>query len=109
MPDYAAQTKLFHLLSLENRLRILDELRYDSACVCHLQHLLNRPQAYVSQQLRILKDAGVVETRKKGVNVFYMLVDPIVRGLLDLALGPLDEHRRTDPDCPCPHCAAKTE
>ena len=52
MPEYADRVELFHLLSLENRLRILDELRYGDACVCHLQHKLKKSQAYVSQQLR---------------------------------------------------------
>ena len=106
MTDYVARTKLFHLLSLENRLRILDELRYGEACVCHLQHKLRRPQAYVSQQLRILKDAGIVDTDRDGVNIFYRLVDPLARRLIDVALGPVDAERPIDPSCPCPHCSA---
>jgi ArsR family transcriptional regulator len=106
MPDYGARARLFHLLSLESRLRILDELRYGDACVCHLQHHLHKPQAYMSQQLRILKDAGVVDTRKEGVNVFYILTDPVARGLVDLALGPIDEGRPVDTRCPCPYCSS---
>jgi DNA-binding transcriptional ArsR family regulator len=107
MADHRARAELFHLLSLENRLRILDELRYSDACVCHLQHMLKRPQAYVSQQLRILKDAGIVDTHKEGVNVFYFLTDSPARGVLDEALGPLDQNRPVDPACPCPRCAAR--
>ena len=106
MTGYALRAKLFHLLSLENRLRILDELRYGEACVCHLQHKLKRPQAYVSQQLRILKDVGVVDTNRDGVNVFYRLVDPLARRLVDVALGPIDPARPIDPSCPCPYCSA---
>ena len=105
MPDYAERTKLFHLLSLENRLRLLDELRYGDACVCHLQHKLKKPQAYVSQQLRILKDAEIVDTDRDGVNIFYRLVDPLARQLLDAALGPIDAQQSTDASCPCPRCA----
>jgi ArsR family transcriptional regulator len=106
MPDYVAPARLFHLLSSESRLRIVDELRYRDACVCHLQHHLGRPQAYVSQQLRILRDGGLVEGHKEGVNVFYALTQPVVRELLDAALGPIDEDRPVDPACPCPHCAS---
>ena len=102
---YRTQAKLFHTLSLESRLFILDELRYDDACVCHLQHRLGKPQAYVSQQLRILKDAGLVDTHREGVNVFYRLADSLTRILLDLALGPVDETRPVDPSCPCPRCS----
>ena len=105
MVEYAARSKLFHLLSLENRLRIVDELRYGDACVCHLQHRLQKPQVYVSQQLRILRDAGLVRTRKEGVNVFYELVDPLTRALLEQALGQIDADRPVDTRCPCPHCS----
>lgn len=104
MPDYTENTRLFHLLSLETRLRILDELRYGDACVCHLQHKLQKPQAYVSQQLRILKDAGIVDTNRDGVNIFYQLVNPLARQLLDIVLEPVDETRPVDGSCPCPHC-----
>jgi len=107
MPDYTERAKLFHLLSLENRLRILDELRYGDACVCHLQHRLKKPQAYVSQQLRILKDAEIVDTDRDGVNIFYRLVDPLARRLLDAALGPIDARRPVDASCPCPRCAGE--
>lgn len=107
MVDYAKGANRFHLLSLENRLHILDELRYGDACVCHLQHRLGKPQAYVSQQLRILKDAGVVDTHRDGVNIFYRLVDPLARQLLDVALGPIDARRPVDASCPCPRCAGE--
>ncbi len=107
MPSYREKAELFHLLSLESRLRILDELRYGDACVCHLQHYLHRPQAYVSQQLRVLKDAGVVDDHKDGVNVFYRLADPTAREMLRIALGPVDADRPVDPACPCPRCGEK--
>jgi DNA-binding transcriptional ArsR family regulator len=107
VPGYQGKAELFHLMSLENRLRILDELRYGDACVCHLQHYLGRPQAYVSQQLRVLKDAGVVDDHKDGVNVFYSLANSTVRELLEVALGPIDADRPVDPSCPCPRCGEK--
>lgn len=96
----------FSLLSHPARLRILDELRYGDACVCHLQHRLGRPQVYVSQQLGVLRQAGVVESYHEGTNVFYRLVDAEVRALLGLALGPVDASRPVDPGCPCPKCRA---
>jgi ArsR family transcriptional regulator len=104
MSYHREKADLFQLLSLESRLRILDELRRGDACVCHLQHHLRRPQAYVSQQLRVLKDAGVVDDHKDGVNVFYRLADRTVREVLAIALGPTDADRPVDPACPCPRC-----
>ena len=106
---YQARARLFQMLSLESRLMILDELRYGDACVCHLQHRMYKPQAYVSQQLRVLKDAGIVSTRRDGVNVFYQLTDPLTRSLVDLAVGPVDRTRPVDPSCPCPCCSSQNE
>jgi DNA-binding transcriptional ArsR family regulator len=99
--------RLYSLLSHPARLQILDELRQDEACVCHLQAVLGRPQAYVSQQLRVLREAGVVTDRKDGLLVYYRLDDPRVERLLEEVLGPAGEPTRL-PDCPCPKCSPET-
>ena len=101
---YRQVTQLFQILSHLARLRILDELRRDEACVCHLQAVLGRPQAYVSQQLRVLREAGVVVERKEGHLVYYRLNAPQITQLLETVLGPAGE-RTHPPDCPCPRCA----
>jgi ArsR family transcriptional regulator len=90
-------------LSHPARLHILDELRRDEACVCHLQTVLGRPQAYVSQQLRVLREAGVIVDRKDGLMVYYRLADDQVERLLDQVLGPAGQPTRSV-DCPCPRC-----
>jgi DNA-binding transcriptional ArsR family regulator len=95
--------KLFHLLSHPARLSILDELRREEACVCHLQTVLGRPQAYVSQQLRVLREAGVVVDSKEGLNVYYRLADQKIERLLEETLGPAGLPTRS-PTCPCPRC-----
>ena len=95
--------ELFHLLSHRARLHILDELRKDDACVCHLQTVLKRPQAYVSQQLRVLREAGVVTDRKDGQLVYYRVADPSVERLLEHALGPAGKRVSVE-GCPCPRC-----
>ena len=100
---YGEAAGLFHLLSHRARLQILDELRVEEACVCHLQTVLGRPQAYVSQQLRVLRDAGVVTDRRDGLMVYYQLTADRVAQLLDEVLGPAGERKRL-PNCPCPHC-----
>ncbi len=100
---YHQAARLFRLLSHPARLRILGELRRDEACVCHLQAVLGRPQAYVSQQLRVLREAGVVTDHKDGLNVYYRLADRRVERLLEEILGPAGE-RTVPPACPCPRC-----
>ena len=96
-------SELFHILSHQARLAILDELRKDEACVCHLQAVLKRPQAYVSQQLRVLREANLVTDERDGTLVYYRLADPGVERLLDNVLGPAGEPTRMA-ECSCPRC-----
>ena len=102
---HRSAASLFQVLSHEARLQILDELRKDEACVCHLQTVLRRPQAYVSQQLRVLRDEGLVKDRRDGTLVYYRLADGRLERLLDDVLGPPGERVCVD-NCPCPHCQA---
>ncbi len=105
--DYAER---FKLLGHPVRLQILDALRRTPECVCHLEALLGKPQPYISQQLRVLREAGVVADSKDGLNVYYHLIDPQVAALLNAALGPVlpgeRSHRQALPNCVCPKCAA---
>ena len=108
--DYELLSVRLKLLAHPERLRILDAIRRDSECVCHLEALLGKPQPYVSQQLRLLRDAGVIVDEKQGQNVFYRLSDDEVRAWLDVVLGPVGggyaasaQHRRVNA-CSCPKC-----
>ncbi len=103
---YPKTAKLFHILSHPARLQILDELRKGPACVCHLQAVLGRPQAYVSQQLRVLREAEVIDSTKDGLFIFYRLVHPQVEKLITEMLGSVGE-REPSPDCKCPSCTTE--
>ena len=111
-PDYETLSSRLKLLAHPERLRILDVLRRDAECVCHLEALLGKPQPYVSQQLRFLRSAGIIADEKEGQNVYYRLADHEISAWLDQLLGPV---RNSDPGrhahekvvaCPCPKCAA---
>jgi DNA-binding transcriptional ArsR family regulator len=103
MSAYQEQAKLFHVLSHPARLQILDILRGGEECVCHIQSLLGKRQAYVSQQLMVLRDAGLVADRKDGLNVFYRLADPAVADVLAIILGSAED-RSSCQETACPHC-----
>jgi ArsR family transcriptional regulator len=102
---YKRAADLFQILAHPGRLRILDELRREQACVCHLQTVLSRPQAYVSQQLRVLRDSGIVLAEREGLNVYYHIAHAHVTELIEQILGPGHEPTRL-PHCPCPYCQA---
>ncbi len=113
--DYEVLADRLKLLAHPERLRILDAIRRDAECVCHLEALLGKPQPYVSQQLRLLREAGLIEDRKQGQNVYYWLKDREVRAWLDAVIGPaagelpaLAQHKRVIA-CPCPKCNDETE
>lgn len=114
---YKRQAALIMALAHPTRLQLLDILASDEACVCHLTAILKRRQPYISQQLMILREAGLVTDRKDGVMVYYRLADPTIadvvratRGLLRTvgeaaAFPPIP----TSPveGCPCPHCGGE--
>lgn len=102
--SYRQTAQLFRLLSHPARLCILDALRRrGEACVCHLQTVLKQRQPYVSQQLGILRDAGLVDSRREGLYIYYRLSDPKVTQALDAVLGPAGSPRH-HADCTCPQC-----
>lgn len=87
---YEAVARRCFLLAHPVRVQMLDILRRTEACVCQLQALLGKPQPYISQQLRLLREAGILVSRRHGPFVFYSLQDAEIRRLLDHLLGPVD-------------------
>lgn len=64
---------VFHALSDETRLAVLDLLRGGEQCVCDLQSAVGAAQSRLSFHLRVLKDAGLVTDRKAGRWSYYAL------------------------------------
>jgi ArsR family transcriptional regulator, arsenate/arsenite/antimonite-responsive transcriptional repressor len=67
--------ELFHALSDETRLQIIELLHKGESCVCELTDSLDTAQSRLSFHLRVLRDAGLVRDRKDGRWVYYEL-DP---------------------------------
>lgn len=114
MNTYDDSAKLFKALMHPARLEILDILRDGEACVCHIEAALGQRQSYISQQLSVLREAGLVQDRRDGWNVHYRVTKPQVFALLDVAVtmvggqpGNLKTAHRAELDnCPCPRCAS---
>ena len=71
--DYTRAARLFHALSDEIRLEVIDQLRNGERCVCELTEALGIAQPRLSWHLRALKDAGILTDRKEGRWVYYAL------------------------------------
>ena len=77
MPTAASSTaraaQLFHALSDEARLEIIQILLDGEHCVCDLQTHLDVAQSRLSYHLKVLKDAGLVSDRREGRWSYYTL------------------------------------
>ncbi|MCX6772600.1 MAG: metalloregulator ArsR/SmtB family transcription factor [Candidatus Micrarchaeota archaeon] len=79
------QARLFAVLSDPVRLEILTSLASKKGCVSELQVRTGRNQPNISQHLRVLRDSGLVETRKDGQKTCYSVCKPEVKEILQLA------------------------
>jgi len=69
----ARSVELFHALSDETRVEIVEMLGLGERCVCDLTDALDAAQSRLSFHLKVLKDAGIVRDRKDGRWVHYEL------------------------------------
>lgn len=70
------------LLANEDRLLLLCQLSQGEACVGDLEASLGIRQPTLSQQLAVLRNEGVVETRREGKNIHYRVADPALLEIL---------------------------
>lgn len=112
MEIYEQETKLYKSLMHPARLAILDMLREGEACVCHMEATFGYRQAYISQQLMVLKEAGLVEVRREGLNIYYRVIRPEIFGVMD-AMRAVTGSQPALPQkanaCTCPNCADEHE
>lgn len=105
---YEAPARLFKLLALPARLAILHILRDGEHCVCHMEAHLGYRQAYISQQVAALREAGIIEDRRDGWNIYYRIADTRIFSVLDtvqIIMGqPTIAKPHEDVVCNCPHC-----
>jgi DNA-binding transcriptional ArsR family regulator len=94
------------------RIQILLILENDPACVCHMEAVTGIRQAAISQQLTILRNAGLVQAAREGRNIFYSLSHPdIIQSInnvatvLKISQASLAAFSNKPlQNCPCPRC-----
>lgn len=113
MERWNASAQLFKLIGHPARLAILSVLRGGEECVCHLEAVLGYRQAYISQHLMALRQAGLVHLRRDGPNIYYRVAEPAIFNVIEAGLtldtGAVPRASRAGPrrpDCPCPKCQA---
>ncbi|MFO7947901.1 MAG: metalloregulator ArsR/SmtB family transcription factor [Armatimonadota bacterium] len=73
--DVENLAELFGALGSETRINILRELQERALCVGALAMLLDMTQSAISQHLKVLRNAGLVESDKRGSYVHYSLAE----------------------------------
>jgi DNA-binding transcriptional ArsR family regulator len=107
MSGWESVSELLQAVGPVHRLQILAAIGRTEPCVCHLQALFGWRQAYLSQHLMALREAGIVVAARKGRNMHYRLGDPRLLGLIrqsaklrGVTLPALTPSRA----CACPNC-----
>ena len=75
---------LFHALSDETRLALLEQLRNGERCVCELTDEMKAGQSRLSFHLKVLKDAGILVDRREGRWMYYSVNPEAIEELEEL-------------------------
>ncbi len=81
---YERQARICQALADPTRLKLLDLLRQGEHAVGELAKGLETSYPNISRHLGIMRDAGIVASRKEGTNVFYRLAYPEIAEACDL-------------------------
>ncbi len=115
---FSKLSRFFRALSQPARVRLLLAIGAGEACVCHLEAALKMRQAYISQHLMALRQAGILTTRRDGRYIFYRLSDPEMTAFIQEAArlagiqggeGAMTSGEQWLPECCCPKCASVSE
>lgn len=82
---------LFRLFGDSTRVRILYQLEAGPLCVCDIAARLDMTQSAISHQLRLLKQAKLVRSRRSGKAAVYSLADDHVRAILEQGMEHVSE------------------
>ncbi|MBO4355718.1 MAG: winged helix-turn-helix transcriptional regulator [Clostridia bacterium] len=84
-------SELYKVFGDSTRIRILCVLKEHELCVCDIAKLLSMTDSAISHQLRVLRSARLIRSRRDGKTVFYSLADDHVISLIDTAIEHINE------------------
>ena len=84
--NFNNEAEILKVLGHPIRLKIVAGLCTNECNVKHIWECLNLPQATVSQHLALLKNKGIIEGKRDGVEVHYSVINPLARKLISSLL-----------------------
>lgn len=94
MPDpelLGALADFYKVMGDGTRIRLLWALEESEMCVCDLAVLLGLTKSAVSHQLKALRMAKLVRSRREGKHIFYSLSDDHVQSILEMGMDHICE------------------
>jgi DNA-binding transcriptional ArsR family regulator len=80
---YRKRSEIIKALSHPTRLFIIDFLSEGEKCVCEIVEQVGVDTSTISKHLLLMKNAGLVEDEKRGLNVFYKMTCPCIINLFN--------------------------
>jgi ArsR family transcriptional regulator len=82
--NFDVEAEVLKVLGHPTRLKIVAGLCTKECNVKHIWECLGLPQATVSQHLALLKNKGIIEGKREGVEVHYTVVHPLAKKIVNL-------------------------
>jgi DNA-binding transcriptional ArsR family regulator len=76
--QYQLKAQIIKAMAHPSRLKMIDALAKQELCVCDLQRIVGSDMSTVSKHLSVMKNAGIVQDRKVGLQVYYSLRVPCI-------------------------------
>lgn len=76
------KASILKALAQPTRLKILEMLKSGERCVCEMYPELGQEQPNISKHLNMMKQAGILDSRKEGLRVIYWIKNPEVLEIL---------------------------
>lgn len=81
---FIEEAEILKVLGHPIRLKIVAGLCTQECNVKHIWECLGLPQATVSQHLALLKNKGVIEGKREGVEVHYSVIHPLAKKIVEI-------------------------
>jgi len=78
------EVKILKALADETRIKIIQCLLDGEKCACSVVPNVNKAQPTVSQHLKILEEAGILESRRVGTNIWYKIRSKKARQIIEI-------------------------
>ena len=89
-------SEFYKIMGDETRLKIINEISDKELCVCDIAANLDMTQSAISHQLKTLRQADLVKTRKEGKCIYYSLADKHVTIIYNYGLEHIKESKEDE-------------